>query len=442
MPEPSSQITPETTPEATPVRSSKLMIRTIQGILWLLVVVSLLVVFMPDLGEKNQAEQNEIAEVKPLIIESETTQLVPRSVSEFSLTERSGKTVTNQTLLGKPWVVNFVFTSCAMTCPANTKAMMELSHACKDVDVRFVTITVDPERDTPKRLRQYAEIYQADPEQWLFLTGDKEEIFDLITYSFLQIVKERTGKDRLFGYEFAHTDRVIHIDKQGVIVGQYLSTDPKEMAILKRVLSGKMESPQENRFLVPEDPPGKNEGGEELPADHSEADVDNEKQSADLEKGNKTDDDRQAIPDWLNRLPAINAMLNGCATIFLIFGYVLIRSGKREAHKKMMLLAFATSIAFLTCYLTYHWGLHQYTGTSSRKFPEIGFLRQIYLSILISHIILAALVPFLSVFTIYLGLAGIWDKHRRLAQITFPIWLYVSITGVIIYVLLYHVAGV
>ncbi len=441
------------------VRPSKVMSRTISGILWLLVIVSLLVVVKTSPVNKKRADEknagsetiqsNELVKTKPLVIKQEEVKLVPRKVADFSLTERSGKTITNKDLLGKPWCVNFIFTSCAMTCPANTKAMMELSHACKDLDVEFVTITVDPERDTPERLKQYAEIYQADPEKWLFLTGKQQEIFDLIRNSFLQVVEERKGKSRLFGMEFAHSDRVMQIDANGLVVGQYLLTDPKEMVILRRVLEGKMEIPEENRFLVPENLPNPSISNNETTEEKTEAISKTDKTASDkttatpVEKKteNDTENKNNVAPDWLLRLPTLNAFLNGSALILLLVGYRFIRQGNREAHKKTMLLAFAVSVAFLGSYLTYHWGLHHYTGASSRKFPEIGFLRQAYLSILFSHIILAALVPFLSVITIYLGLKAKWKKHRTLAQVTFPIWLYVSATGVIIYVMLYHMAG-
>src|SRR6185369_10833208 len=106
--------------------------------------------------------------------------------------------------------------------------------------------------------------------------------------------------------------------------------------------------------------------------------------------------------------------------------------------KTAMLTAFATSILFLTCYLVYHAALKQYTGTSSRAFTGIGIIRPVYFTILISHVVLAAAVPVLASMTIYRGLTSQWDRHKRIARVTFPIWLYVSVTGVIIYALLYH----
>lgn len=147
------------------------------------------------------------------------------------------------------------------------------------------------------------------------------------------------------------------------------------------------------------------------------------------------------IPDWVQSLPAVNAALNGLATVLLVAGYVFIRRGKVEAHKRAMLTAFATSILFLACYLTYHGALHQYTGAGHRSFPDVGLLKTVYLVILVSHVLLAITVPVLASITIYRGLKGDWPRHRRIAKITFPIWLYVSVTGVIIYWMLYHLAA-
>jgi protein SCO1/2/putative membrane protein len=103
-----------------------------------------------------------------------------------------------------------------------------------------------------------------------------------------------------------------------------------------------------------------------------------------------------------------------------------------------MLTTFGVSMAFLACYLTYHQQLLHYTGSGSRKFESGGPIRTIYYAILISHVVLAALVPFLASATIYRGLTNQIERHKRLARVTFPIWLYVSVTGVIIYFVLYH----
>jgi len=149
-------------------------------------------------------------------------------------------------------------------------------------------------------------------------------------------------------------------------------------------------------------------------------------------------------PEWVTALPAVNASLNGLAGVLLIAGYALIRCGKRDAHKRVMLTAFATSIIFLCCYLVYHFALGHYTGESSKRFPGEGAVRTVYLGILVTHVVLATTVPVLASMTILRGLRaqrtgqGDWESHRRIAKVTFPIWVYVSVTGVIIYAMLYH----
>ena len=154
------------------------------------------------------------------------------------------------------------------------------------------------------------------------------------------------------------------------------------------------------------------------------------------------------IPDWVMWLPAVNASLNGVATVLLVRGWLQIRRGQRVAHKQTMLAAFGVSVAFLACYLTYHFALQHFTGSGSKKFEGVGLIRPIYFTILISHIVLAGFVPFLAGAAIWLGLradkagmlgdAATWRRHRQVAKVTFPVWLYVSVTGVVIYFLAYH----
>lgn len=152
--------------------------------------------------------------------------------------------------------------------------------------------------------------------------------------------------------------------------------------------------------------------------------------------------------DLQHILPHVNASLNGLATALLAAGYVLIkRAQSREiakqarlaleaAHKWTMLGCFGVSTAFLACYLYYHIVVME---NVSKPFPtDAGPVRYLYYAILLTHVVLAAAVPFLAIATIYLGLRDRRAAHRRLARWTFPIWLYVSITGVIVYVMLYH----
>jgi len=131
-------------------------------------------------------------------------------------------------------------------------------------------------------------------------------------------------------------------------------------------------------------------------------------------------------------LPTVNAFLNATAAVLLVWGYTLIRRKRREAHRRVMITAFVTSCLFLACYLIYHY------QAGVVRFPGTGAIRTVYLSILGTHTVLAAAVPVLAVVTLNRGLSARYDKHRRIARWTLPIWLYVSVTGVVVYVMLYH----
>jgi putative membrane protein len=131
-------------------------------------------------------------------------------------------------------------------------------------------------------------------------------------------------------------------------------------------------------------------------------------------------------------LPALNAVLNSISAILLAIGYRFIRQRNRNAHRKCMLGAFATSTLFLISYLTYHY-LH-----GSTKFQGQGIARVIYLTILLTHTVLAAAIVPLVFITLSRALSARFDKHRRIARWTLPIWLYVSVTGVIVYLMLYQ----
>jgi uncharacterized membrane protein YozB (DUF420 family) len=134
----------------------------------------------------------------------------------------------------------------------------------------------------------------------------------------------------------------------------------------------------------------------------------------------------------VNDLPAVNATLNALSGILLIVGFLLIRSGRRDEHRAVMLAAFATSAVFLVCYVVYHWQV------GSVRFERQGIVRPVYFTILITHVVLAAAVVPLALVTLSRGLTGRFVRHRAIARWTFPVWLYVSVTGVLVYVLLYQ----
>ncbi|HEV8209480.1 MAG TPA: DUF420 domain-containing protein [Vicinamibacterales bacterium] len=131
-------------------------------------------------------------------------------------------------------------------------------------------------------------------------------------------------------------------------------------------------------------------------------------------------------------LPAVNASLNAVSGVLLLCGYALMRLRRIDLHRKFMIAAFAVSSLFLICYLVYH------AQVGSVPFPRQGFVRPLYFTILITHVVLAATVPPLAIVSMTRGLQGRYPQHRRIARWTFPIWLYVSVTGVLVYVLLYQ----
>jgi len=131
-------------------------------------------------------------------------------------------------------------------------------------------------------------------------------------------------------------------------------------------------------------------------------------------------------------LPALNATLNGIAGMLLLIGWVLIRSRRIEAHRICMIAAFGTSSLFLASYLIYH------AQVGSVPFTRQGFVRPLYFTILLTHVVLAAATLPLALITLSRGLKARFAKHRAIARWTLPIWLYVSVTGVLVYVLLYQ----
>jgi uncharacterized membrane protein YozB (DUF420 family) len=137
--------------------------------------------------------------------------------------------------------------------------------------------------------------------------------------------------------------------------------------------------------------------------------------------------------------PMINATLNGCSAVLLVTGRTLIAQGKIAAHRAVMLTAFATSSLFLVSYLYYHAHLYFYTHSGSVHFRGTGWWRPVYFTILTSHTILAVVIVPMVLITLSRALRQRFDGHRAIARWTFPLWLYVSVTGVVVYVMLYRV---
>lgn len=413
-----------------------------------------------------------------------------RELPEFEFPECMGGTVSRDSLLGKRWLASFVFTRCIETCPMITRNVSDLHRRVAEAnpDFQFVTFSVDSSYDTAEVLKAYAETFRADHSRWKFLTGDENTIHELIRIGFTQYVKPNLGEARKPGFEVAHSNRAVLINEEGVPVATYLMTDPDHVVKLRRVIEGKDDFPVPGppvsggpvignvpglSFSVAPVSPADESGDEPKVAGSEDVDAappgDN---STPVEKKNSNGSDsgtvensvensrsdsadtaettggdaaaernkkiEQSLPLWVSQLPSINAALNSFCTVLLIAGLVAIRSQKRILHRNLMITAFLVSVVFLGCYLTYHQALHHFTGERGRAFVGSATATLVYRSILIPHVILAVFVPILAIRVFVHAWRERWPEHRRLAKITFPIWLFVSITGVVIYGMLYH----
>jgi cytochrome oxidase Cu insertion factor (SCO1/SenC/PrrC family)/uncharacterized membrane protein YozB (DUF420 family) len=315
-------------------------------------------------------------------------------VQDFSLTERSGRTVTRQDLLGKVWVADFIFTRCTSTCPQISHTMQRLQEqTAGQGDVLLVSFSVDPKHDTPAVLQEYADKRcHADPERWLFLTGDRDAVYALIQKSFLQGVQETEGPEYRPGNEVTHSSRLALVDQAGHIRGFF---------------------------------------------DGREVD----------EEGNPVDDlprlEREiaALRGHDSLLPEVNAVLNASCAVLLVLGLFAIRRRWIAFHETCMLLALAVSAVFLASYLYYHFGvLHgRYTRFAERVPSDTpSWIFTLYYGVLATHTLLAVAVAPLAPLTAGLGLTGRLTRHVWLARWTLPVWLYVSVTGVAVYWMLYR----
>jgi protein SCO1/2/putative membrane protein len=238
----------------------------------------------------------------------------------------------------------------------------------------YVSFTVDPANDTPEVLAAYAK-NNSLPAEWLFATGTYDQMQDLAKNGFkLSMAPGSSASEPII-----HSDRLLLIDRYGRQRGSFSTSDFDGMARL-----------EEEIHLVLAEP---------------------------------------AIP--VTKLPALNACLNGTSGFLLIVGVLFIKSKKVGAHKASMLAALVASTLFLVSYLT----AHHFLG--STPFRGQGWIRPVYFTILITHTVLAALIVPLAMVTVYRAFREQFERHRALAKWTFPIWLYVSVTGVVIYFMLY-----
>lgn len=296
----------------------------------------------------------------------------------FSLTERAGRSVSAADLAGQVWIADFIFTRCPDICPALTAQMARLQTTLPPASdpVRLVSFSVDPAHDTPAVLRDYATRSGAR-DGWLFLTGSRDQLALLLREGF----RLAFADDGPASAPITHSDRFVLVDRELRIRGYYHGTEPGALGRLARDAAG-------------------------------------------LRDGHMS-----VLP--LTALPSVNAVLNGLSVLFLAGGYLAIRSRRVRVHRACMLVAFVTSTLFLASYLTYHLQV----GTT--RFTGAGWVRPLYFTILGTHTALAVLIPPLAIVTLTFALRRRFQRHARLARWTLPTWLYVSVTGVVIYFLLY-----
>jgi len=331
----------------------------------------------------------------------------------FSLTDQSDKPFSDVDLKGRPWVAAFVFTNCAGPCPLITQQMVALARRAKDPEMRFVLFSVDPTRDTPAVLKQYAQAQGATDLRMHFLTGPEADI-QLIAKKLLMPMTAATATDPIL-----HAERFVIIGKDGMIRATYLPLrraeplpdDPKDplQPILAEIVDAQAGKPQEKS-------------------------VEGEKPALPAGKRLPTPEENAAFA----KIAAMNAVLNGTSAVLMCVGLGLVLKRKYAAHVVMMVAAIFTSAIFLTSYLWLHYFKYK-AGVVLTPFPDV-WLRPVYLAILISHSILAAVVPPLVITTVVLAIRRKWVTHRKWARPTFWIWLYVSVTGVVVYWMLYHLA--
>jgi protein SCO1 len=240
--------------------------------------------------------------------------------------------------------------------------------------VVLVSFSMDPLRDTPAELKKYAETNNADLKRWRFVSTGTVAKRNEFAKGFMTDAGENPGDP---DNSIIHSERFMLVDASGRIRGAYMSSDEEKMAKLRK-------------------------------------------------------EARELSLTGVYGLPAVNAGLNGASLLLLLLGLAFAKARRFEEHVFLVLGSVACSTAFLACYLTYHY------LAGSTRFPGTGTARTLYLTMLLSHTILAVAVPPLIVTVIVKAIRRRWETHKKWARVTVPIWAYVSATGVLIYWVLFR----
>lgn len=367
------------------------------------------------------ARPQEVSSLAPALDDPERFGELP----DFEFQGADGRSWSRTDLLGQPWVCVLFFSSCSGPCPRLSADVRALLHdQLADTDVRIVSLSVDPEVDTQEVLREYAESYSADPQRWLFLTGEEARIHAFVREGLrLAVGRPPAG---LGGGESAPGESESAESESGAGPGQAIAR-----------LSERMQMTHSTR-LVAVDAEGRIAGWYECGDDLGESRRVVEQSFGRLLDRLRCLAGRAPIagPRGARIIPAINACLNATAALFLMLGLFAIGREDRERHRFWMLSAFVVSTVFLVLYVYYHVAVIPLSGGPT-KFNVTGPWHTAYLLMLASHVILAAVNLPMVLRTLWLAHRERWDSHRRWARWTFPIWMYVSLTGVLVYLLLY-----
>ena len=328
------------------------------------------------------------------------------AVPDFRFEDSLGRTVTRADLAGRPWIAVPFFVRCMGPCPSVSRDIAaRLIPALEGTGIRVVSFSLDPEVDTAAELKEYADLFEADPERWLFVRSETEEEMHRFMNEGLLVPVVRDAGETAAGLAITHGTRMPVIDAEGQIAGWYELRDPAlgedglALEEAERILSGRY------GLLVAR-----------------------AKALAGL-------DYRWPLAGR-SRLPLVNASLNGLALTLLVIGLAAIVTGRKRLHEAMMKSAFLVSAAFLACYLYYHFAVLPISGGPTRYNGE-GAAKVAYLVMLLTHVVLAVVNLPMVLRVFWLAHKEDWERHRRLARWTLPIWMYVSLTGVLVYLVLY-----
>jgi protein SCO1 len=303
----------------------------------------------------------------------------PYDVEPFQLTDQDGNLFSSDQLHGKVWIAHFFYTACNQGCEKTTALMARLQERFRGKkDIALVSISVNPEIDTPSALAEFARGLDAEKGQWWFLTGPQDKIYGILTKSFKLPTPQRDPAKPI-NEQVAHTFNVAVIDRDGKMVGFVAANDPESFD----PLVARVRQVAGQRYV----------------------------------------------------LPMINSILNGTSAVLLVVGYLAIVRRRETLHKRAMLSALCVSGAFLALYLYFHFAIQHGEAT---RFAGPLAVKIVYYVILITHTILAIAVAPLAFYVTYQGLRDDRRRHVAVAKWTLPIWLYVSVTGVVVYVMLYR----